>query len=80
MNEPICIFCFRAKNDPIPWVLDNPGNGCQYGLAHEYLVEEKSKQQSKKPSKSLCIKCNLHPNNPASKTNECLHEYPKEIK
>jgi hypothetical protein len=56
-------------------VNDNPGQGCTYGFAHEYPEAAKPVKQEKKPDKNRCVKCNLHPKNPASATNECAHEY-----
>lgn len=76
----ICIFCFRSDSNPIPWCVDNPGRGCQYGLAHEYHPSPEDavvlKTVEKKPAKNLCVKCGLHPRNPVSAQNGCAHEYP----
>lgn len=86
-----CIFCFKDEGRTDPWVPNNPGGGCTYGLGHEYPCpvcgnllcklhvagqDVKPPPQMKKPSKNLCTKCGLHPNNPTSKTNGCEHEYP----
>jgi hypothetical protein len=75
----ICIFCLKTPNDPTPWCKNNPGHGCTYGGHHEFLEEaEKAKPvQQKKADKARCIKCNLHPKNPLSSTNECEHVYPE---
>ena len=73
----LCIYCLRHDSDKRPWCPDNPGNGCTYGLGHEYPEAEKPKQQTpKKVDKQLCTKCGLHVRNPASATNGCAHEYP----
>lgn len=74
----LCIFCLKDQANPIPWCPDNPGNGCTYGLGHEFPLgeEAKPKQSGKKPDKQLCTKCGLHAKNPASATNGCVHEYP----
>ena len=69
----ICIFCLKLPSDPTPWVRDNPGKGCTYGLEHEY--PEEPTKQPKKVDKKLCTKCGLHPKNPASSTNGCEHLY-----
>jgi hypothetical protein len=78
MSEQVCIFCFKSPSNPTPWCPTNPGNGCTYGLGHEYPLNEseKPKQPPKKPDKQLCLKCGLHAKNPASATNGCSHEYP----
>ncbi len=72
----LCIYCMKHEGDQTPWVKDNPGNGCTYGLGHEYPEPVKPKQQAKKVDKQLCTKCGLHQRNPASATNGCAHEYP----
>jgi hypothetical protein len=79
-QDALCIFCLRPRSDPTPWVPGNPGQGCQYGLAHEYPEEPLSRpaQVRIRPSK-LCAKCGLHPKNPASMTNGCEHEWPEGI-
>jgi len=76
----ICIFCLRHESDPRPWCPENPGLGCTYALAHEYEPgeEAKPKQPERRLDKELCVRCGLHPKNPASATNGCAHEYPSE--
>ncbi len=79
-DNRLCIQCRRPESDPTPWVLDNPGKGCLYGLEHLYeedLAPKAKQPQVKKPSKSLCIKCGLHPKNPLAQTNGCEHEFPE---
>lgn len=77
-----CVFCFKDEGRTDPWVPGNPGEGCTFGMRHDYgdnLAPVKAaapSPQVKKPSKNLCTKCGLHPNNPASSTNGCAHEYP----
>lgn len=74
----ICIFCLCTDTNLIPWVPDNPGKGCQYGLMHEFpekVVSVAAKPTEKKLPKNLCLKCGLHPKNPLSATNECEHQY-----
>ena len=76
--DQLCIHCLKHKSSSTPWVPDNPGHGCTYGLSHEYpaTLEEKSKsKQVAKVDKGLCTKCGLHMKNPASKMNGCVHEY-----
>lgn len=73
----LCTFCNKVPENTTPWCVDNPGKGCTYGLGHEYpeeLVVTK-KVLVKKPDRQLCIKCELHPRNPASDVNGCEHEY-----
>jgi hypothetical protein len=81
----ICIFCNKAPGDPTPWCTDNPGEGCTYGMHHEFpgsefdpKVKKPAKQPVKKADKQVCVKCNLHAKNPASASNGCVHEYPVE--
>lgn len=78
MSTRLCIFCLRVEGDPTPWVAANPGEGCQYGLHHEYEpgAEAKPKQPPRKVDKNICTKCNLHAKNPASTASDCAHEYP----
>jgi hypothetical protein len=71
-----CVFCLKHRGDPTPWVADNPGDGCTYGMKHEFPEPEKPKQQAPKRDASLCTKCGLHAKNPASQKNGCEHEYP----
>lgn len=72
----LCIHCLKHEGDPRPWVVANPGNGCTYGLGHEFPEVEKPKPPpAKKADKQLCLKCGLHPKNPASATNGCAHGY-----
>ncbi len=78
MSDQLCIYCFKHQGDKTPWCPDNPGNGCTYGLGHEYPVTEaeKPKQPPRKTDKNLCAKCGLHIKNPASASSDCAHEYP----
>lgn len=63
-----CIFCRRHKSDA--------AESCTYGGKHEFGVEARAEApQPKKPDPKLCVKCGLHPKNPASATNGCAHEY-----
>jgi hypothetical protein len=71
----ICLFCLKHEGDATPWCKDNPGRGCTYGLDHEFPEPLEPKKQEPKKDKKLCIKCGLHPKNPASATNGCAHEY-----
>jgi len=80
----ICTFCFQGPNNPQPWCKDNPGDGCTYGLHHEFPGSEftpakiqKKPQPVKKADKQVCTKCGLHAKNPASAASECQHEYPQ---
>ena len=90
LSAELCIFCLRQKSDARPWCPDSPGKGCMYGLDHEYpcavcgnllckihIPGAAVVAQQKKIDKQICIKCNLHLRNPASKTSECAHEYPQ---
>jgi hypothetical protein len=81
--EPImtpgwCIFCLRHRSDPTPHCPNNPGQGCTYGLGHEYgpSLDDKPKQVAR-VDKKLCTKCGLHQKNPASASSDCAHEYPQ---
>jgi hypothetical protein len=73
----ICVFCFQGAN-PKPFCPDNPGEGCSYGLRHDYdSVEPKEKLKPvAKVDKQRCLLCDLHRRNPASATSECKHTYP----
>ena len=77
----VCIFCLKHPSDTSPWCAGNPGEGCQYGMHHEYpdgeYAKAKPKQQPKKPDSKLCTKCGLHPKNPLSQSNGCSHDYPE---
>lgn len=72
----ICIFCLRAPGSP-PWCTANPGRGCTYGFACEYPLEETAQKPAPTHVRDakLCVKCGLHPKNPMSATNGCVHEY-----
>ena len=72
-----CIFCLRDAVTAEPFCKDNPGHGCTYGFHHEGVegLVEKPKPAPKGPDKKLCLKCGLHPKNPAASTNGCAHEY-----
>ena len=70
----LCLFCIRPRGDTRVWCADNPGDGCTYGLAHEYPPRERSKQ-ARPIDRNLCVRCGLHPKNPASTTNGCEHVY-----
>jgi hypothetical protein len=76
----VCIFCFKNESNKTPWCPDNPGNGCQYGLGHEYIestAEVKARaKQAPKIDVNRCVHCGLHNKNPLSKTNGCEHMYP----
>jgi len=74
--DDVCIHCLKHRSDSSPWVKNNPGAGCTYGLAHEYPAPDRPKPQPKKIDKNLCIKCGLHAKNPASASGSCAHEYP----
>jgi hypothetical protein len=67
MNDPHCIFCFKAKSAA-------PA-ACFYGMHHEFPEPEVKQQPVKLKDAKLCAKCGLHPRNPASATNGCAHEY-----
>lgn len=78
-----CVFCHRAEGDAVPWCTENPGNGCQYGLHHDYgdgltptVATVAPVKQAKKVDKNVCTKCGLHAKNPASAASDCAHEYP----
>lgn len=79
----ICVFCFQGSTNPKPWCPDNPGEGCTYGMHHEFPGSEfapkkqKALQPVKKADKQVCTKCGVHAKNPASQTSECSHEYPQ---
>lgn len=76
LTDDICIHCLKHRGDLSPWCKDNPGQGCTYGLGHEYPAPEKPKPQSKKVDKNICTKCGLHRKNPSSTASDCAHEYP----
>lgn len=77
MVDRLCTFCSRHESDKRPWVPSNPGLGCTYGYAHEFPEAPVVKAKpEKKTDKKLCIKCGLHPKNPAFATKVCEHEYP----
>lgn len=69
-----CIFCFRLPGAP-PWVLDRPGLGCTYALSHEYPAALTKAPAPKARDAALCVRCGLHPKNPASMANGCDHQY-----
>jgi len=75
----LCIFCFKSPNDLSPWCVGNPGWNCQYGMHHEFIVDEvrplNNARQGKKIDKQVCTKCNMHIKNPISNSNGCTHEY-----
>jgi hypothetical protein len=74
--DRLCVFCLKHESDKTPWIESNPGKGCTYGYAHEYLEPEVQPEiQQKKPDKKLCVKCGLHPKNPLASTNNCEHTY-----
>ncbi len=78
MNDS-CIFCLKSPSNATPFCPDNPGEGCTYGMRHDYgagEVEKAKLQPKKAPDKQLCVKCGLHAKNPASTGNGCTHEYP----
>lgn len=82
----ICTFCLKDPNDSTPWCKDNPGEGCSYGLRHEFegsefdpKIKKPTKQSVKKADKQVCVKCNVHARNPMSQSNGCAHEYPQEF-
>jgi hypothetical protein len=74
MSVGLCIFCLRSSGAP-SWVLDRPGLGCTYGLAHEYLVALAKAPALKARDMALCVHCGLHPKNPAASRNGCEHQY-----
>lgn len=65
----VCTQCFN-----------HPPNGlsCLYDLGHIYDEPEtpEPKQKTPKIDVNICVHCNLHAKNPASKTNGCVHSYP----
>lgn len=65
----VCTFCFVHRDRVQP-------KTCTYGMHHEYsedaIVKTPPKQEVKK-SKSLCVKCGLHPKNP--KAIGCEHVF-----
>ncbi len=77
-----CIFCFQTSDNPKVFCLDNPGDGCTYGMHHEYPGEVFGKTKLppkvtfKKVDKQVCLKCGVHSKNPVGATNGCEHEYP----
>lgn len=75
----ICLFCFRSPG-AAPWCPDNPGEGCTYGLRHEYATPRAAAILAepaalKRVHPQLCKRCGLHPKNPKSATNGCEHLY-----
>ncbi len=70
----LCFFCLRDANDERVWCQDNPGEGCTYGMRHEFPEEEKPKQVVVKMDRKICLKCGMHPKNP--KAVGCEHEFP----
>lgn len=75
MTAPaLCVFCLKMPGDPTPFCAANPGRGCTYGLEHEF-PRQPAKQPARRPDVSRCLRCGLHPKNPASATNGCTHEY-----
>ncbi len=77
----LCIFCLQCKEAVKPFCKDNPGEGCTYGLRHdfgdgEFFHKPAPKVAVKKVDKQVCLKCSLHSKHPTSATNGCEHEYP----
>jgi hypothetical protein len=67
VNTPpkqFCIYCHANE--------DVEGT-CTYGQPHEYATLEKSMI----PVEDLCIRCGLHPRNPAAAINGCNHRMPQ---
>ena len=77
-RSDICIFCFRSAGAARPWCSENPGNGCTYGLGHEFPPgpADKPKATPRKVDRQLCTLCGVHAKNPASEASTCAHEYP----
>jgi hypothetical protein len=71
----LCTFCLKAKGDPTPWCKGNPGLGCTYGWAHEFLEPEVRAAPPPRVDKKLCTRCGLHPKNPAYAASGCAHEH-----
>ncbi len=34
--DRLCALCLKTESDKTPWCKDNPGEGCTYGMHHEY--------------------------------------------
>jgi len=63
-----CVFCYVHVSGGI--------RCCTYGWRHEFPGGKKPPEiQTTKRDLKLCRTCGLHPNNPASKTNGCQHEF-----
>ena len=67
-SEDRCGFCHCSRENAAQ-------TRCTYGLAHDFLSEQKSVVKSAKRDDKLCTKCGVHPKNPASQTNGCNHSY-----
>jgi len=79
-----CIHCAAtpaeiAKGEPLAFFWTeglHAADRCTYGLGHEMPAAPKSAPTSgPKRDPKLCVKCGLHPRNPASSSSGCEHVY-----
>jgi hypothetical protein len=75
VHASVCIFCLRPEGDARAWCPDNPGRGCTYGLAHEHPAGPRPKPKTATVANARCLKCGLHPKNPAYRVIVCAHEH-----
>jgi hypothetical protein len=65
----LCTFCLCSRED-------GSKTTCSYGMHHEFAEVPKASGKTNKKDSKLCVKCGLHPKNPASLTNGCDHDWP----
>ena len=62
----VCIFCLFHRDRDLPT--------CTYGMRHEY-PEQPTVKQAPKKDRQLCLRCGLHPRNPAYAASGCEHKH-----
>jgi hypothetical protein len=66
IDEPrVCVFCLTHEMR---------GAACTYLMPHEYPARPKA-TAAPRVDRQLCVKCGLHPKNPAGAASACAHEY-----
>jgi len=85
MSPDFCIFCLATRAEialgaPLAfyWTPNAPlhaANRCTHGCAHEFPVLAKPEPPPMKRDPKLCVRCGLHPRNPAAANNGCAHEF-----
>lgn len=66
-----CVFCLRCRGN----IAEPEARTCTYGMGHEFPQAAPQRQPERPRDASLCVRCGLHPRNPASATNGCEHSY-----